>query len=53
MSNAMKNYFQSGLLAARPATPLVCPGGSAIYAATDNGHVYMWAGAAVGWKIII
>lgn len=52
-STLATTYFGQGLLAARPATPLVVTGASAIYAATDNGHIYMWAGAAVGWKTIL
>jgi|GEM_PF-3084092 len=50
-TNAMKNYFQSGLLAARPATPLVATGCSAFYYATDNSHLYAWNGSA--WKTVI
>lgn len=50
-TNLMGSYFGSGLLAARPAAPLVPAGASAVYAATDNGHIYMWSGAA--WKTIL
>jgi hypothetical protein len=46
-------YFGSGTLAARPAVPSLAAGASALYAATDNGHLYMWAGVAIGWKTII
>ena len=54
-TNLSQNYFGSGTIAARPATPLIANGASAIYFATDTSHVYMWSGtlAAGSWKLII
>jgi hypothetical protein len=54
-TNLSQNYFGSGAIAARPATPLIANGASAIYFATDTSHVYMWSGtlAAGSWKLII
>jgi len=49
--NIIVNYFGSGLLAARPAAPVVAAGCVAFYAATDDGHVYLWTGAA--WFTVI
>lgn len=50
-STLVQAYFASGLIAARPAMPLVAPSIICFYAATDNGHVYLWTG--VGWVTLL
>ena len=54
-TNLSQNYFGSGVIASRPATPLIANGASAIYFATDTNHVYMWSGpiATGSWALII
>lgn len=49
-STQISDYIASGLLAARPASPNVAAGVSALYYATDNSSAYMWDGAA--WQKI-
>ena len=54
-TNVMLNYFGSGVIAARPVTPLIVNGATALYYATDTVHLYMWSGtlAAGSWQLII
>lgn len=54
-TNIGSNYFGQGTFAARPVTPLIVNGASALYWASDTAHFYMWSGtlAAGSWKLII
>lgn len=45
-STLITDYAGRGTLAARPVTPNVPTGGTAIYYATDTLHTFIWSGAA-------
>lgn len=45
-SGLITDYLGSGLLSARPASPSVPSGGTALYYATDTAAAYVWTGSA-------
>lgn len=53
-TNIGSNYFGAGTFAARPVTPLITNGATALYWATDTAHLYAWSGPiATGlWKLV-
>lgn len=50
-SNLISDYIQYGLHSARPASPNVPAGASAIYYETDTTDAFIWSGTA--WKQIV
>lgn len=49
MDTRVQHFAAVGLLAARPVTPIVPPGGLSCYFATDTAKFYVWNVAGAAW----
>lgn len=52
MTGLITEYMGSGLFAARPATPAVSAGATALYYAEDTGVAYIWDNGANAWDTV-
>lgn len=49
MDTRVENFAAEGVLAARPAAPVVPPGGLSCYLATDTGKFFVWDKLGTAW----